>query len=223
MLNCYQLKLPTLSTDLENDLLRVGEIFNASDGFNPLSMDEIGKDMQSWVDFHEETKTTLTVYNAYPIPESLHRRIHEEMTDQLFPFGEVSFYFQFISGGEHLMPHRDPDPGSGERKASILYNLSADNAITDFYKTSSTDPSKYLYSLHEIEKIESYQMVPHKWYSFNNAAIHGVSEIYKNRLAITCNLNMHPVLELPDYSAFCERYNHLLVHPDGLEPPTFAV
>ena len=218
MLNCYQLKLPTLSAGLNQELFALAQTLKAENGYDLINAQEINRDTQRWIEYHTQTNTSRTSYIVLNLSQILQSKLKIEMANQLFPISAINFYLQLITGGEKLMPHRDP-----KRTLSILYNISEDNATTHFYKTTSTDPDQHLYSLNEIEKTESYQMKPYKWYSFNNAAIHGVEGVYKNRVAITCDISAQPELGLSDHDTFCKIYNELLVHPDGLEPPTFAV
>ena len=205
MKNCYSLKLPTLSTDLNQDLLKFGQSFTPAEGFDVINLHELGKDTQIWVDFHNHTGTTRSSYIQFDLSPDLQSRIKTEMTDELFPFSKVNFYMQLVIGGEKLMPHRDPG-----RTLSILYNISSDHAVTHFYHTHINDADKYLFAIDETEEIESHRMVPHQWHVFNNEAIHGVSQMFTNRLAITCRLNADQQLNLPNYQTFFERYQHLL-------------
>ncbi len=205
MKNCYLLKLPTLSNELHQDLLKFGQSFIPAEGFDVIELQELGKDTQIWVDFHNHTGTTRSSYIKFDLAEDLQSRIKTEMTDELFLFSEVNFYMQLVVGGEKLIPHRDPG-----RTLSILYNISSDHAVTHFYRTHIHDADKYLYAIDETEEIENHRMLPHKWYVFNNEAIHGVSQMFTKRLAITCMLNADQKLNLPNYKTFCERYKQLL-------------
>ena len=204
MLNCYSLKLPKLSDELDRDLAAFGQTLSPQAGYDLINSDEINRDKQAWIDYHAQTSTPRSSYITFDMPPELQLRLKEEMTDDLFPFSKVIFYFQLITGGEKLAPHKDPG-----RKVSILYNVSADNAITHFYNTTSTNPDQHVFSLNEITAIESYQMSTNKWYAFNNESIHGVSNMFKNRIAVTSNLNEYSELDIPDYKSFCERYSYL--------------
>lgn len=218
MLNCYELKFPQLSESTQNSLIKLAEHCKPDVGFDVINLQELSKDYQNWVKYHEVTNTKRTSYIQFEMNQEFNSLIHKEMTDELFPFSRVNFYFQLVTGGEKLMPHRDPS-----RTLSILYNISADGAITHWHEDYTKDTNKYLYAIGEVsDPIQSVRMKPFTWYVFNNDAPHSVTEITKDRIAITSRLNADD-LDLPDYKSFIDKYSHLLEAGDGFEPPIFRL
>ena len=207
MLNCYQLCLPKISNRLQIDLLKYARSLEPEAGWPPNKFWDFSGEEHLYHQFHEQTKTGKSVYLQYLLPDDLKNRIQEEMTDALFPFSQVNWYLQLISGGQRLMPHRDPG-----RNLSILYNLVPDTATTHFYTTTNTHPTRHIYAMNEVKEIENIQMKPYTWYSMNNKTIHAVSKMTTLRVAISSNISyFHPELELPDHDTFCRRYPDLLV------------
>ena len=180
MPNTYELKLPSLSDELTNKLLLSANSYDfMSEGYDPI--DKCSKiDHEHKLDYHIKTNTIGAVYKSFNIPEDLHSEILSEMTDNEFPFSSLYFYFQIIDEGEVLCPHRDPG-----RITSIIYNLSADNARTNFYNLLINDPSRNIFTINEISPVtESHILKPFKWQLLNNNQIHDVTEITKKRIAI---------------------------------------
>ena len=206
MLNCYELNLPSLTNDTAQRLLSLAESLKVSDGFDVINFPELNKDITKWINFHKQTNTSKSSYIMFEMTPEFNSLIYQEMSDNLFPFSKVKFYFQLITGGDRLIPHRDP-----YRTISLIYNLSADNAATHWYNDITNDPDKYFFNADEIsDPIQTIRMEPFKWYVFNNDKPHSVSEIPKNRIAITSRIN-GDFGNLPTFNSFVEQYEHLLV------------
>jgi hypothetical protein len=184
MLNTYELKLPSLSDELTNQLLLSANSYDfASEGYDPIV--ECSKiDYEHKLDYHIKTNTVGAAYKKFDIPKELHSAILSEMTDNEFPFSSLHFYFQIITDGKVLCPHRDPG-----RITSVIYNLSADNAKTNFYDLLIDDPSRNIFTTTEISPvIESHVLSPFKWHLLNNNQVHDVTEITTKRIAIACGI-----------------------------------
>jgi hypothetical protein len=185
MPNTYQLNLPSLSDDLTNKLLLCANSYDfESEGYDPIV--ECSKiDYEHKLDYHIKTNTIGAAYKSFEIPKDLHSAILFEMTDNEFPFSSLHFYFQIITDGQVLCPHHDPS-----RITSIIYNLSADNARTNFYNLLIDDPSRNIFTTTEISPvIESHILSPFKWHLLNNSQVHDVTEITTKRIAIACGVN----------------------------------
>lgn len=206
MLNCYELNLPSLTDDTAKKLLALAESLKINEGFDVINLPQLNKDIAKWINFHEQTNTSRSSYIMFEMTPEFNSVICNEISDNQFPVSKVKFYFQLITGGDRLIPHRDP-----YRTLSMIYNLSSDNAVTQWYNDLTNDPDKYFYNSDELsEPIQTIRMEPFKWYIFNNDQPHGVSEIPRNRIAITSRLN-GDFENLPTFKSFVEQYEHLLV------------
>jgi hypothetical protein len=185
MFNTVTLNLPSLSENLTSKLLFTANSFDFdNEGYDPI-IECSAIDYEHKLDFHIKTNTVGAAYKSFAIPEELHSLILLEMTDDEFPFSLCKFYFQIITDGEILCPHRDPS-----RITSLIYNLSGDNATTNFYNLLIDDPSRNIFTESEISApIESHVLEPFKWHLFNNNEVHGVSNITNKRIAIASGID----------------------------------
>ena len=208
MLNCYQLNLPKISNRLQIDLLKYANQLKSTQGHNPSEI--LGKEEEKIIqEFCLEAKTERSNYVQHELPDDLTYRLQNEMSDNLFPFSKIRWFLQIISGGNRFMPHRDT--GAPGRKISLLYNLIEDTATTHFYKSNYDSPDRFVFSMKEVIPIQDIKMKTFTWYVMNNYCIHGVSKITKPRIALTCDMNFHPELEIFEYLDFYKKYRELLI------------
>ena len=184
MLAAYPLKIPRLSQALTQELLDHTDSFELESGYDPKQEFSQGDWDACW-QFHRETNTKESKYKSFPIPDELQQKIKQEFGDDIFPFSQVAIRYQIVTGGDALCPHRD----SG-RRLNILYNLTEDNAITEFYDKLINDDARYVFSMQEIVgPVEVHQFTPHTWYVFNNQRIHLVKNTRKMRVAINVDID----------------------------------
>ncbi len=179
----YSLKLPKLTnsthTALINFAYATGGLY--AKNIKELAPEYIEQDHYR-LSYHKNTNTLDNVgeYSNWLMTEDLINLIKNDLSDELYPFSKMSFYFQYIDKGNMVSVHRD-----SPRNMSFLYFLYANKGLTHFYKDLVGDPNRWLYDVHEVEgPIQTYQMIHHNWYVMRHDVVHNVTEIDKPRLAI---------------------------------------
>ena len=217
MLNCYALNLPKLSDQLVKELLEFAQSNDSASNYDSIKLvDQFN--INRWDDFHAKTSTNKSSLITFQMSDDLKIKVHNELFGSQINFEKINLYFQTVEPNGVLAPHTDP-----LRKVGLVYNLSADYSTTHFYNDLVNNPNQFIYSVDDVSPpIESITIRPYHWYVFNNFKPHGVTDVTKKRIALTANLDTDPI-GIPNYETFCDQYKDILVHPDGLEPPTFAV
>jgi hypothetical protein len=183
VLNAYPLQLPKLSQELSGVLFKLADSYDLDQGWDPSTFCS-KEDYSSWNNYHSKTNTTGCIYKSFDLTEDLQQAIKQEMTDELFPFSKLEFYFQIVAGGDALCPHVDVG-----RILNIMYNISDDGATTKFYNKLIDDNKRYIFTEHELSpSIETHQFESYQWYIFNNQMTHGVTNVTKKRIAVAASI-----------------------------------
>ncbi len=135
--------------------------------------------------YHNKTNTSQDVgeYCNWLMTEDLINEIRNDLTDEIYPFSKMDFYFQYMHGGSVIAPHKD-----SPRNMSFLYMIYENQGVTHFYKDLINQPNRVLFDLNEIEgPIQSYKMKQHHWYVMKHDVIHSVTNVNSVRLQIVGN------------------------------------
>lgn len=184
MLAAYPLRINKLSSTLEQELLEYASAFVLDTGYDPNQVFSEDDWNACWT-FHKETNTKESKYKAFAMPVDLQQKVKTELTDDPFPFSWFDVRFQIVTDGDALCPHRD----SG-RRLNILYNITEDNAITEFYNKRVADDVRYVFSMQELDgPVEVHCFNPHTWYVFNNQRVHLVKNSRAMRIAVNVDID----------------------------------
>jgi hypothetical protein len=184
----YPLIFPKLSPETH------AEIKNAVFGTAAFTIRNIKQNFSEYIEqdhyrqsYHKNTNTLDNIgeYSNWLMTPELIGMIRNDLTDQLYPFSTVDFYFQYINNGHTVSAHRD-----SPRNMSFLYFIYENKGLTHFYKDLVNDPNRWLYDLNEIEgPIQTYQMKQYHWYAMRHDVIHNVTHIDRPRLAIVAEFS----------------------------------
>jgi hypothetical protein len=184
MWSAYPLHLPKLSYQLCQELLSFAKTFILNQAYDP-NQEMSDQDWAAFYEFHKQTNSTTSTYKTFQLPFELQQKIKNELADQVFPFDKFDIGVQYITSGDRLVTHRDAG-----RTLNLIYNLTGDNSITEFYNKKIQDEHRYVFHLEELEgPTEVHCFEKDQWVVFNNQQVHSVINNNKSRIALTVNID----------------------------------
>jgi hypothetical protein len=161
------------------------------------------KGFQGTVDENNRPHTEMNPSVGYA-GFKLIRESHDHMVSLLeeeqfkLDYSKVYFVIQRVINGTD--PHTDPG-----RYGSIIYHLQG-KAITNFYEMKNFRPN-ISYTNEKIVLEESHIMDLHRWYLFNNSAIHEVKQVQGNfRLSFSISS-----ISCKTFDEFKKELSHILL------------
>lgn len=186
MFAAYSLRLPTISENLIQESIDYLSTCNLHEEYDPKEVFS-KQDWQAVERFHAETSYTKSKYARIMLADDLKLKILKDLyisNPQLIDLiGNVRM--QVIHDGEAICPHRDT-----HRQSHLIYPVTKDFSLTEFYSFLNKDPERYVYSMKELSgPIEVHKFRPNTWYLFNNQKVHMVKNNNQVRMALCVDLN----------------------------------
>ncbi len=184
MFSAYPLFIPSLTNQLCEQLIDFAKSFVLAQAYDP-NQEMSEADWTAFHNFHRQTQTVPCTYKTFDLPDTLQEQIKLELRDCVFPFQQFAIAMQYITSGQRLCTHRDAG-----RTLNLIYNLTNDQSITEFYQNHTPQDTRYVFDLDELHgPIETHCFLPHTWYVFNNQQVHSVINAYQSRIALTVNID----------------------------------
>jgi hypothetical protein len=184
MLSAYPLLVKNLSQSLCKQLLDYADSYILNEAYDP-NQEMAEADWIAFNKFHEQTQSQPSTYKTFPLAVEYQQKIYNELDNSVFPFHKFEIEIQYITSGERLCTHRDVG-----RTLNLIYNLTADQSLTEFYHKKINDQNRYVFALDELEgPTETHCFLPYTWYLFNNQQVHSVINSNQKRIALTLNID----------------------------------
>lgn len=186
MFAAYSLRLPTIPENLIQESIAYLNTINLQEAYDPKEVFS-KQDWQAVERFYMETNYTKSKYARIMLTDELKNKIVQGLCNDnphLFDFIS-NLRMQVIHDGEAICPHRD-----NNRQAHLIYPVTKDFSLTEFYSYLNKDPERYVYSLKELSgPIEVHKFRPNTWYLFNNQKVHMVKNNNQVRMALCVDLD----------------------------------
>lgn len=184
MYSAYPLFIQSLTKPLCEQLLDYAKSYVITQAYDP-NKEMSEADWAAFYNFHQQTQSTPSTYKTFELPDSLQEKIKLELSDCVFPFHKFAIAIQYITSGERLCTHRDAG-----RTLNLIYNLSEDQSLTEFYENKTSYSNRFVFDLDELHgPIETHCFLSHTWYVFNNQQVHSVINSNQSRIALTVNID----------------------------------